>query len=95
MAFENLFEFTEKIYSEIEKRNKLIEAFKDDPKQKQMRIKMRSQIEAYFNSLLFFHETVLKNPKFKTQREYCRRTLEELNPAFCLGYFKKLNHAKV
>lgn len=49
-----------------------------------------TQYWAYYYSLLNYYETVLQIPKFRYQREYCKRVLIDLEPAFCRGYFKKV-----
>lgn len=50
---------------------------------------MQHSYWGYFYSLLNYYETVLQTPKFRYQREYCKRVLIDLEPAFCSGYFKK------
>jgi hypothetical protein len=35
-------------------------------------------------------ETILTNPKFRSQRHHCMETLNLLNPAFSKGYYDRL-----
>lgn len=44
---------------------------------------------AYLFALTDFHDTVLQNPKFNSQRRYCLKRIHEINPAYFKGYFKR------
>ena len=43
---------------------------------------------SYLFSLVWYYETVLSNPKFKSQRQFCKETILAINPSFYEGYFK-------
>jgi hypothetical protein len=103
MAYEVISEYTDRIHHEILKRCVKVAAILDEPlpetfpsKSRPLeRInKLRTEIDMLFESLLWYHETVLQNRKFKAQRSHCRKILEEINPGYCEGYFKKLIYAK-
>lgn len=79
MAFEAIYDFTDKIAAEHAK------AIKNNEYR---------TASTYFNTLIIYYETVVSNPKFKSQRQHCKATMMVLNPAFCEGYFENKKDGK-
>mgnify|MGYP006921488851 CR=1 FL=1 len=79
MAFETLYEFSDKIaeqHAKAKNQNNY------------------TKVNAFFDSLVLYYETVLSNPKFRSQRQHCKVVMMSLNPAFCEGYFKTKKDGK-
>lgn len=49
---------------------------------------VRSKSTLYMCVLADYYSTVLKHPKFKSQRLYCEKKMWEVCESFCIGYFK-------
>lgn len=43
---------------------------------------------SYLSSLTSFYEIILKKPKFKSQRDYCKSVIKKINEPYYKGYFK-------
>lgn len=76
MAFEKVYQFTDEIKAKIVKLERRILEEPDIIARK----RMRSQITAYFDSLIVYHSTVLKMGKFVSQRNHCEQVMLELEP---------------
>lgn len=84
MAFEKLYTFVDEV------KNKILwleGRIKEEP-DRDNRLRMRTKITVYFDSLRIYYETVCATAKFKSQREHCKRVMIELDPSFCRYYFK-------
>lgn len=44
---------------------------------------------SYLEAITAFYSIILKSAKFRSQRAYCKETIERLNPSFAKGYFSK------
>lgn len=85
MAFEKIYTFVD----DVRKKILWLEGRIEEDPDKESRLRMRAQIDAYFDSLRIYYETVCSTAKFKHQRDYCKQIMTILNPSFCRGYFKE------
>lgn len=73
-SFSGLFNYTDEL-------KKMILEFRDEKEYAKERVA--------FESLFRYHDCLKKSARLKTQTDYCRQVMEELNPGFCKGYFKR------
>lgn len=87
MAFEKIDQYTDELCARIEKCNKALSEDADSYSPDDRKV-IRAISNAQFQCLVAYYETALQTAKFITQRNYCRKRMERINPAFCEGYFK-------
>lgn len=88
MAFEQLNKFTDSQKESVLLCIKMQDRYRSEGNHDMAR-NMFWQESAHVYALFTYYATALSHPKFRSQREYCKKVLQELAPAQSLGYFGK------
>jgi hypothetical protein len=84
MAFEKIYQFPDEVRSAVKRIEQRIETEPDGGE----RLRLRSEVNIWYNALLLFHQTVCATAKFRDQKKHCETIMRELEPVRTDTYLK-------